>query len=123
MWLVEGLAIYCEPSSVGKLLKKRRERLRKAIKSGEFIPFRQLLNQRGILGVFKLKKLRLFYDESWALVYFLMKSYRDGFGKFLETTKEHPIISLIKGDADLLAESLGMDINVIEDGFVNFCRK
>ena len=65
-------------------------------------------------------EIRLFYTESWALVYFLIRKHRTEFGNYLKELKDHPILCFFDGDAKLLEKSLGMNLQTLEDEFKSY---
>lgn len=124
LWLVEGLAIYSEPSFRGwKLISNRRKNIEKSINSGDFIGLRELLKRREGFSSLHIDKMRLFYDESWSLVYFLMYRYPRQFMNFLKEIKAHPFLCLLKGDERLLEQTLGVSIDTLEQEFKTFCGR
>jgi len=66
------------------------------------------------------KKSPLFYDQSWAFIYFLMNNYHDEFMEYLLYVKKHPFLSRVKGDTKLLEAFMDKKIEFIESEFKNF---
>ena len=75
-WLVEGLASYCEASSIGDYDPVRAVLLKKALADGTAIPLRNLVNFRNVRGLTAIgsaERAEMAYHESWALVHWLMQ--------------------------------------------------
>ncbi|MFH1360357.1 MAG: DUF1570 domain-containing protein [Candidatus Omnitrophota bacterium] len=117
LWLVEGLAVYSEPYKVGARIYQREKDFRQAVSSGRFIALEKLIQEKGMFSSKSVDDMRDFYNESWALVYYLMDKQRLGFSKFLMRTKARPFDSFLKGDDKVLEETLGMNVKTLEKKF------
>ena len=75
-WLVEGLATYCEASTIGGYDPMRLVLLKKALANGTTIPLKELVNFRdphGLTAIGSAERAEMAYHEAWALVHWLMQ--------------------------------------------------
>lgn len=116
LWLVEGLAVYSETISLGGRAGQRQTRIIQTLKQNRQIPLKKLVTKNRIGG----REMDLFYDQSWAFVYFMMNIHHDGFLKYLSHVKKHPFFSWRKGDVKLLEDFTGRNIKVLEKEFKDY---
>ena len=116
LWLVEGLAVYCESAQLGERAGFRQQYIKKALQQNRQFPMTKLLSKYTVDD----KKSSLFYNQSWAFIYFLANNYPDEFMEYLAYIKNHPFLSWHKGDAKLLETFIGKKIELIENEFKKF---
>ena len=120
IWLIEGLAVYCEEKPLGRRPQWSVFAIREALQNDGLVPFSDLINHRSIKGWGALAErmaLDLAYAQSWLVVDFLMQEqYRDGFFQYMIMLREKGVDpKLIKRPRiEVLAESLGLTVADLE---------
>ena len=82
----EGLAVYCEPSDIGRFHATASAYVTRARNEKTLLPLATLINHRDRAGFFSLgaDRVGIAYNESWALVSMLMRDeFRSGFYEYL----------------------------------------
>ncbi len=89
VWLMEGLAVYCEGDRPGAVLRANAQLILAAARDGRNIPLAELVNHRSARGLLAFDETRsqggaLAYAQAWALVHYLLhSSHRPKFEAFL----------------------------------------
>ncbi|MFC1497477.1 DUF1570 domain-containing protein [Verrucomicrobiota bacterium] len=95
VWVTEGIATYCETSTLGNVNRLRSKQLKKAFKEKNIMPLKKLM------GLKHLNNSST-YNQSWGLTYFLMHSTcRKGFFNFLRFLRDPVNISEVKREPPL----------------------
>jgi len=92
-WLIEGLAVYCEPEQIGDTITSRARFIAESFKKKTYIPLAELLELRQPSGFASLKtggEVELAYSESWALVHYFMADdkRRNGFFEYIRYIRD-----------------------------------
>ncbi len=121
-WFVEGIAAYCETSSLGDPNEERLYTFQEMMRKNAVFPIEQLSVYKigSFPGVYPDAMLNA-YAQSWAFVTFLMHRYPEEFLNYLnrmskETPKEHD-------DLAWLLQALGKDLKVLEAEFMEFMKQ
>jgi hypothetical protein len=87
LWLLEGLATYCESMSVGSRLDYAVEELREASRLNNLVGWQKLVKYRSPQGFARLvrnERIGLAYSQSWLLTHWLMQpERRNGFFAYI----------------------------------------
>ena len=124
-WLIEGLAVYCEPEPIGDINGEKLMQLRFELEKNELMPLEYLLNFGRGTGFHKLdpRYAQLAYAESWAFIYFLMQKYREAFLGYLVEMRTQNQGFNSDAERKLLEKHLTKDLKAIEQEFFPFVRK
>jgi hypothetical protein len=121
-WFTEGVATYCETDPFGYENDERIYGFQEMMREGSFLPLEQLSAYKigSFPGVYP-KAMIYAYAQSWALVTFLMDTYRDGFISYMNrVAKTQP-----EGDQDILwlEEAIGKDRRTIERELIVYMER
>ncbi|MCD4779475.1 MAG: DUF1570 domain-containing protein [Candidatus Omnitrophica bacterium] len=122
-WLVEGLATYYEPAQTGGINRLRQQSISQHLQDGTLLPLEKLLTENGSLNFKDKEFTRLYYDQSWAFVYFMMKKHRASFLDYLQKIQDQPLRSFLSGDLSLLTQTLDMTNEELENTFMAFWKR
>lgn len=125
-WLVEGLASFCEPSSIGDIHEVRLMELKFELETHELMPLEYLLSFAAGADIHRLEPsyASLAYAESWAFVYFLMSGpYRNGFLSYVKEVAKQGKDFDEKQDISLLGKYLEKSTQQIEMEFVPYLTR
>jgi hypothetical protein len=123
LWLVEGLATYYEQAQIGSINPFRQKAISQHIKSDTLLPLAQVMKENGTFDFKDEEYTHLYYDQSWALVYFLMKNHREAFKAYLLYVQRHPLQSFLKGDLQVISQTLDTSPEEFEKAFLNFWKR
>jgi hypothetical protein len=116
LWVVEGVAQYCETSPLGERHAGNIALLRQGKLQGKLIPWFELINTPTPRGFSHYgRRADLAYAQSWFLVYtFMQAPYKAGFMAYLRRLQHLPAEDLGPPRSELLEEELGQPIaNVV----------
>ncbi len=130
-WLIEGLAVYCEPAGIGRYHSAIAERFAQLREDRSPIPLESLVNHRSSRGflAFGRERTELAYAQSWALVYFLMQDeYREKFYRYIRhySNVSNEITAAAvreRNAAELLVSYLDKDFNSLELDWEKFLAR
>src|SRR3989338_4407006 len=125
-WLIEGLAVYCEPQLIGDIHEEKLMHLRYELEKNDLMPLEYLLNFARGTGLHKLEPsyASLAYAESWAFIYFLMHAgYHEAFASFLKEMHTQGSTYDANGEKALLEKHLGKSLKTVEPEFIAFVKK
>ncbi len=114
IWLIEGLASYCETAQPADPDPFKQKLFLSASGANRLIPLELLINHRSNLGLFTFERTRetpLAYAQSWALVHFLMQAeYRDKFFDYIRLIRDPDKTAEVIGTPrhELLCQTLGL---------------
>ena len=122
VWLMEGLAVYCEGDRPGAILRPHVQLIQSAVRDGKNISLTELVNHRSTRGLLAFDESRsqggaLAYAQSWALVHYLLHtSHRTGFEAFLLhlRARENLREVAVTPQMELLLRFLKMDGETLE---------
>lgn len=121
-WFTEGVATYCETPTVGGENDERIYGFQEMLRENAFLPLEQLSAYKigSFPGVYSRAMLQA-YAQSWALVTYLMDTYRDGFLSYIKRVAETPP----EGNQDVLwlEEAIGKDRRVIERELIAYMEQ
>jgi hypothetical protein len=128
LWLVEGLATYCEPveqgrwKGIGEVNLERVRTLRRGVKGEEqLLPVRSLLeSDQWLHGPGGSRRALIGYAQSWALVRMLMQEQPKGLKRYCELiherrTPEHRLVDC--------AEMFGADLGKLEKRHQEYVKR
>jgi hypothetical protein len=125
-WLIEGLAVYCEPSPIGGLHQEKLMLLRYEFEKGDLMPLDYLLNFARGTGFHSMDPLyaNVAYAQSWVFIYFLMEQgYRERFFNFLVEMRTKDEAYDAFAEKVLLEKHLGKTLKEIEAEFYPYVKK
>jgi hypothetical protein len=117
------MACYLEPEISGDLNTTRLKDLRYDLEKGNLMPLEYLLSFRSGAGIHKLASdyALLGYEQSWALVYFLMSEpYRTRFQNYIRDLMKQGNDFDADKDVALLEKHIGKTLKEIEAEFKTF---
>ena len=122
VWLMEGLAVYCEGDRPGAILRPHVQQILASVREGKNIPLAELVNHRSARGLLAFDETRsqggaLAYAQSWALVHYLLHtSHRPKFEAFLRyiRMRENLREVAVTPQMDILLRFLQMEEDALE---------
>ena len=129
LWLIEGLAVYCETDPVGRTLAASRDLLLAAEQSQRLIAMTALINYRSPQGFGRLVRdgeIDIAYAQSWGLVFYLMQPERRvKFLQYIEYVRDpENTTAVAKADRlELLCQITGEDPDTLLDNILELLRR
>ncbi|MEA2013595.1 MAG: DUF1570 domain-containing protein [Verrucomicrobiota bacterium] len=113
LWLIEGLAQYCETIPIGALDPKKIKLLQDNLKEKNLIDWYTLVNTKTPQGFrYYEKKAPLAYAQSWFLFRYLLQNNKAEFLYFMDFLKNLPSENIKKSQIRILEENCS--INFVE---------
>ena len=126
IWLIEGLAVYCEEQPLGRRSSHSANLVRDMVARNKLPQFSDLINHRSMMGWGALGEsisLELAYAQSWVAVHFFMQpQYREAFFRYLIAVRESATDPkfMKRPRFEVLAEVLGLSTHELELRLINY---
>ena len=122
VWLMEGLAVYCEGDRPGAILRPNAQLVLAAVRDGKNIPLSELVNHRSSRGLLAFDETRsqggaYAYAQSWALVHYLLHtSHRPKFEAFIRHIRQRENLRevAVTPQMEILLRFLEMEEDALE---------
>ncbi len=91
IWLIEGLAVYCEEREPGDMLSYRALVLKKLQHSRYAMSLKELVNNSDARGFYELQSsgaVEYAYAQAWSLVHMLMTRYQEPFFEYIRFVRD-----------------------------------
>ena len=121
LWLLEGLATYCENRYLGQQPEYYVAHLKQSAPLGHLPAFSKLVNFRsgkGFVGLVRADDQGLAYAQSWFLVAYLMKKpHRDAFFDYIRYVREvsHRPSLIDTPRVEVLCRFLGLEVTEFDE--------
>ncbi len=110
LWLVEGLAQYCETSPIGQLQPQHMATLVEALQQGRLIPWLELVNTHTTADL-ENYEAEVAYAQSWLLFHTLMQpAFRPRLNQYIRNLQAISPGDLGKARSELLDAHLGIPL-------------
>jgi hypothetical protein len=123
-WLIEGLATFCQTSSIGVLSRENLSIFKTAITANKYIALKDLFSYTDNAKFYNLGRdeENLAYKESWALFYYLMQpQFRPQFFKYMVAlNNENRRILSVDERIGVLEDKLGVSLGELEKKLTGF---